>query len=38
MAAISNKHPEIPHYSTQSDDLVSNPMFFRVKEFIEMVN
>jgi hypothetical protein len=32
MAASSNKHPELPHYS-----FCVKPYVFRVKEFIEMV-
>jgi hypothetical protein len=38
MAASSNKHPEIPYYSTWSDNFVLKPYVFRVKEFIKMVN
>jgi hypothetical protein len=38
MAARPNKHPELPYYSTWSDDFGVKPYVFRVKEFIEMVN
>jgi hypothetical protein len=38
MAASSNKHTELPHYSTYSDDFGVKSYVFRVKEFIEMVN
>jgi hypothetical protein len=38
MAASSNKHPELPYYSTQSDNFGVKPYVFRVKEFIKMVN
>jgi hypothetical protein len=38
MATSSNKHPELPYYSTLSDNFGVKPYVFRVKEFIEMVN
>jgi hypothetical protein len=38
MAASSNKHPEIPNYSTKSKNFGVKPYVLRVKEFIKMVN
>jgi hypothetical protein len=38
MTASSNKHPELLHYSTKSDDFGVKPYVFKVKEFIEMVD
>jgi hypothetical protein len=38
MAASSNHHPELPYYSTQSDNYGVKPYASRVKKFIKMVN
>jgi hypothetical protein len=37
MAAISNKHPELPRYLTQSDDFGVKAYVIGVKEVIEIV-